>query len=145
MKSKLLVILLAAVLLVAGCSVESRRDCWNNTNQLTAATNICTRIIPQANAETKLGMGHFVAIGDECNRQWVNYHLNHLTPPPDIIGCSVDALLNLYLLNGSSMADVPAEAVPDEGITDEQLISARLMFDLAVKNFQAAMLAGMQE
>lgn len=143
MKTQFLICLLASISLVVGCSVESRRDCLVNTNQLTAVTNVCTRLVPQANAETKVAMVHGIAIGDECNRQWVNYHLDDVVPPPDIINCAIDALVNLYLITNTTAEDMPITAPEDEAITDEMLIAARGLFDAAIERFQAAMQNGL--
>lgn len=144
MKSKVfLIVLLSVFALLAGCNVESRLDCLNNTRQGITAINAATAYIKtsSANAETKIVLSGFIAVFDECNRRWCNYVLGISETPPDIT-CAADALINIFF----TIETEPPRAITDEDVTDEMIINARALLDIAIENYHEAMIQyGMKE
>ena len=155
MKAKILLMaLLVSLLLIGGCSMNSKADYVNNAHQLTVATNGCTFAVPvlklRGDMATIAAMSMTIHAGHNCSTAWYWYLQDpNINPQPDIFACATSAWIDLIALQKEAGIDantpeyktaagLPPAKVTDATVTDADVEQAKTGLDTAVTRFDAA-------
>lgn len=140
MSIKLLLVYLVIVL-IAGCSVDSRTDYINNARQLTLGTDVLTAgvLIGKIPAKDVNAVGIVVHVAHDCSTQWYYHIKDPNIPAPDAANCATQALLDIIIWQNKTGLVANKKAVKAKVVsTDADIDSVKLLYDSSVIRFDNA-------
>lgn len=138
-KHSLLVVGLLAVVLLAGCSVNSKDDFVGTANTGTFITNGCTigvesGLISKGKAE---GIEVIIRTMDNCVDEWYFYLQDpNIVPPPDIVLCAQESVIQLII--EAKAAGVSTQEFKMTSVSDAEVNLAKSRLDSACSRYYFA-------